>query len=381
MKRYFCVIIILFLLISCSSKVQVPDKTETVGKPEIKQTEEDIENPEKVKKTVFSQSDYNDFISSVREGDSSEVIKAVEKGIDVKQKDESGNTALHWAAGRGELSLVKLFVKKGVDVNAVDGYRAEPVIMWATKKGQKDVVECLVEKGADINLSDKYGETALMDAARYGHYEMVEFLVHNRANVNDRSVTGESALMYASSNGHENIVEFLVNNGANINFVNYRTSETALAKAKNRGHKKIVNIIRRQAATEGKLIKRPEKPEDKGFVNEPPGEEELYAAWGGRENSLPSTLSSRYINMHMKRLLPRITKCYQKRYEQGDRNMMGTVEMEFRIAGNGEIVDVYFTTEKYQSSLFGDCILEVVKSKKFPMFYQGVLLFKYQYTF
>jgi hypothetical protein len=56
------------------------------------------------------------------------------------------------------------------------------------------------------------------------------------------------------------------------------------------------------------------------------------------------------------------------------------MELMVRVAGSGKILDIYFTTEKYQSSLFGDCILDAVKSRDFPMFYDGQVDFKYSYS-
>ena len=60
--------------------------------------------------------------------------------------------------------------------------------------------------------------------------------------------------------------------------------------------------------------------------------------------------------------------------------MAGTMELQLRVAGSGAIIDIYFTTEKYQSSLFGDCIIEAIKSRPFPQFYDGQIEFKYSYS-
>jgi uncharacterized protein len=366
---------LLFLLVllinSCGS-------TDTVSEPSVKKSDT---KQQKEAVTTTVKTDYSDsFVEAVRIKNMELVNKALKNSVNVNVKGGNGSTALHWAALNGDFELVEKLIKAGADVNSTDGYRDEPVIMWAVKKGHGKIVELLVENGAEVNLSDRYKETPLMDAARYGHESIARFLLHKRGNVNDVTVNGESALMFAASNGHTEVVKTLMEYGADINKIHFKTSETALAYARKKGNKDIIQIITRRAKVEGDLIKRPPRPDDEKYTNTPPDEETLRKAWGGREDSLPSTLNARHVTAHMNRFLPDITKCYQNRLEQGDRNLMGTMELMVRVAGSGEIIDIHFTTEKYQSSLFGDCILDAVKSKSFPMFYDGMVEFKYSYS-
>ena len=320
------------------------------------------------------------FVEAARLNDTALVEKFIASGADVNSKNKSGVYPLHWAAWNGNLEMVKKLVEKHAYVDVMDGYRDETPLSWAAKKGHLEVVKFLVEKGASVNNSDRYKETALMDAARYGHDEMVRFLLYNNAKINDVTVDGISALMFASMNGHEKVVKTLLEFRADINKIHFKTSKTARGYAEERKFKNIVELIARQAKVEGDLIKRPAKPADTQFVTTPPDLETLRAAWAGREDYLPSTLEAKHVTSHMNKFLPDITQCYQSRYEQGDRNMMGTMELMVRVAGSGVVLDAYFTTEKYQSSLFGDCILDAIKSRPFPQFYDGQIDFKYTYT-
>ena len=377
MKFKTCLILaICAIFLSCGTADSKPESQN--GADPAKKSEKSEKGPGKEQKV--SNNDPDGFVDAIRRNDSSAVEAYLKNGADVNAKNKSGVYPLHWAAGNGNLELVKKLVEKHAYVDVLDGYRDETPLSWAAKKGQLEVVKYLVEKGASVNNSDRYKETPLMDAARYGHNEMVLFLLHNNAKINDVTVDGMSALMFACLNGHEDVVKTLMEYRADINKIHYKTSKTALGYAKERNFKAIADIISHQAKVEGDLIKRPAKPSDTKYVNEPPELEELQRAWAGREDYLPATLEAKHVMSHMNKFLPDIVQCYHSRYDQGDRNMAGTMELQLRVAGSGAIIDIYFITEKYQSSLFGDCIIDAIKSRSFPQFYDGQIEFKYSYS-
>ena len=368
-------LLVLVAFVSCGTSDTKPD-----GEPQKSAPAKTEKKASSSSKNVKVSNDPDAFVEAARLNDTALVEKFLATGADVNSKNKSGVYPLHWAAWHGNLELVKKLVAKQAYVDVMDGYRDETPLSWAAKKGNLEVVKFLVEKGAAVNNSDRYKETPLMDAARYGHDEMVRFLLYNNAKINDVTVDGVSALMFASMNGHEKVVKTLLEFRADINKIHFKTSKTARGYAEERKFKSIVDLIARQAKVEGDLIKRPAKPADTQFVTTPPDLETLQKAWAGREYYLPATLEAKHVTSHMNKFLPDITQCYQSRYEQGDRNMMGTMELMVRVAGSGVVLDAYFTTEKYQSSLFGDCILDAIKSRPFPQFYDGQIDFKYTYT-
>lgn len=84
------------------------------------------------------------LIQAVRAGDYEEAKKLIASGIDVNQQDEHGWTALNFAAGKGNLALVRLLVDGGGDVFKVGRDRRTPY-MIALAAGRIEVIKYLKE--------------------------------------------------------------------------------------------------------------------------------------------------------------------------------------------------------------------------------------------
>ena len=86
-----------------------------------------------------------------------------------------GNNALLYASNASPVNedIVKyLITESGADINAMNDYRANCLLM-ATKKGQKDVMNLLLENDVDISFTDKNGCNALHIACNAGHSKVV----------------------------------------------------------------------------------------------------------------------------------------------------------------------------------------------------------------
>ena len=104
----------------------------------------------------------------------SEVIAVLldQGGMDINQvvgegHEYPGSTAFLIASDNGQVGVIKFLLKRGVDVNQVDGGGWTPVSS-ASVGGHADAVHVLLKAGADANVADSDGNTALHIAAGQG---------------------------------------------------------------------------------------------------------------------------------------------------------------------------------------------------------------------
>ncbi|KAI1819301.1 hypothetical protein F4861DRAFT_149909 [Xylaria intraflava] len=118
--------------------------------------------------------------------------------------------ALQKVAGRGNLSILRLLIQHGADVNPkqnadpkrdADSKRdvEVPAILKAAEAGNADVVSELLAHRADPNARNRSGQTALFSAAIKGHNRVVETLLKGGADANAKDKEGRSALLYLAS--------------------------------------------------------------------------------------------------------------------------------------------------------------------------------------
>ena len=141
----------------------------------------------------------------------------IENGALIDVVDKYGQTALHFAAKKGYINIVKLLVDKGAIIDAKDSqYSVTPLHVAATV-GHVEIVEYFLANGATIDIKNKNNQTPLHFAVREGHLEIVKRLIENGAAINEKeSKYGYTALYIAAKNGHLKIAKFLIKNGAQI---------------------------------------------------------------------------------------------------------------------------------------------------------------------
>jgi hypothetical protein len=112
--------------------------------------------------------------SAARRGDVVLAADLIARGASVGPTSSDGS-ALHAAAARGQLAVVRLLIASGSDVSLrCDRDRTTP-LHWASGAGHIEVVRALVEAGARVEAKDRWG-TPLSRALKEGHDEVANYL-------------------------------------------------------------------------------------------------------------------------------------------------------------------------------------------------------------
>lgn len=104
-------------------------------------------------------------------------------GLNPAEVTKSGRNALHNLAIRSnDLSLFKYFVDKGGDVNQIDDEGNTPLIN-ASSRGSLQKIEFLTSLTKDINHRNKEGYSSFTRAFKYNEMDVVRFLKSKEADV------------------------------------------------------------------------------------------------------------------------------------------------------------------------------------------------------
>ena len=147
--------------------------------------------------------------------------------------------SLRIAALMGYKTIVKILIANGADVNRLDAWSSTP-IYWAVQEGEIDTVRILIDNGADINILDDTGQTPLYIAAGENYCDILKELLNNNADIDYTEST--SPFMIACAFDNYESAKILLEYGANINFVD-NDGRTALFYAKVRKANKLVKFL------------------------------------------------------------------------------------------------------------------------------------------
>ncbi|TCI93511.1 ankyrin repeat domain-containing protein [Tenacibaculum sp. M341] len=177
----------------------------------------------------------------------------INKGVNVDQQNEEGNTALINASARNSLDIIKLLASKTSNINAVNkkgnsaltnALKNTPEVISffldnkadvtvIDKKGnnlayylaktynpkKEDVfltkIDLLKKKGLEITKPQKNGNTLVHIAANEGNISLLKFLQSYNIDINAKNKEGQTALQKAVMVAkNPKIIEFLLKNGA-----------------------------------------------------------------------------------------------------------------------------------------------------------------------
>ena len=120
-------------------------------------------------------------------GDLEKVKNLVKKKWDVNGLDERNWTPLHWAANERYLEICKYLLSKGANPSLATNNKATSIHYIARIRDDPLLVSMLkifVEKGADINCRNTFEDTPLHEAALRGSTVCINFFLDKGADIN-----------------------------------------------------------------------------------------------------------------------------------------------------------------------------------------------------
>ncbi len=148
-------------------------------------------------------------------GDLGEVKSLVNARADLDQPQESGWTAVMWAAAKGRYDIAEYLLANGANPNKADAKGTTALHLASNQAtSQVEIVRLLLAHKAAVNAKDQDGNTPLLLAQNPA---IIEALVGAGADVNAANKEGLTALFAASEGGQIPIVKLLLSKGAKAN--------------------------------------------------------------------------------------------------------------------------------------------------------------------
>lgn len=188
------------------------------------------------------------LITAAAAGDADGVRSLLDRGADVRARDESGATALIAAAYGNHVDVSRLLIDAGADVNAKDDTEQSAYLIATSEVGDDPrLLDLAIANGADVDAKDSYDGTGLIRAADRGYVRVVDRLLETEIDLDHVNRLGWTALLEAVILGggdaaHVEVVRRLVEAGADIR-IHDGQGTTALAHARRQGHSAIAELL------------------------------------------------------------------------------------------------------------------------------------------
>ncbi len=182
----------------------------------------------------------------------------LEKPLFLDQRDENGNSLLHYAVRGSAKEVVYYLLDNHINPNLVNN-RGETALFDAVKKGSLEIIIKMIKHYVNLNIENKFGERPLDLAILSGKLNIIVLLIENGADIFSLNKKGESVLFYAVRSGSVEVLEYVLSLSPKLLKTDFKNN-TLLHKACEVGSVKITEY----------LLKLKENPHLKNHLLETP---------------------------------------------------------------------------------------------------------------
>ncbi len=182
------------------------------------------------------------LLAAADNGNVREMKRILASGGRINARNSANETALVRAVEAGHVEATRFLLGRGARVN-LRGFQTP--LHAAALRNDITVMKLLISHGADVNRGrgrKRNASTPLMLAASNGHLEAAKLLIDSGANVNTRTKDGHTALIFASRDGRLRVVKLLVAHGAQTGFIDY-DGKNAIEHARDSGYRAILDVL------------------------------------------------------------------------------------------------------------------------------------------
>ncbi|XP_078068618.1 ankyrin repeat domain-containing protein 6b isoform X2 [Mustelus asterias] len=190
------------------------------------------------------------LLIAAHKGQTENVVQLINKGAKIAVT-KHGRTALHLAAYKGHIDVVRILLKASCDLDIQDDSN-QTALHRAAIVGNTEVISALVLEGCSLDRQDKDGNTALHEACWHGFSQSVKLLVKAGANVHAKNQMGDTCLHIATRYNHVTIIRILLSAFCSVSEKN-QAGDSPLHIAAALNHKKIARLLL-EAGADGNIV-------------------------------------------------------------------------------------------------------------------------------
>ncbi len=172
----------------------------------------------------------------------------------IDSTNRARQTAVLIAAMNKEYETVQFLIEQGANLNLQDETCLNP-FLWGCLQNDLTLVRMMVKAGVNLDVTTRFGGVGITPAAEKGYVEIVkELLETTEINVNHTNTVGWTPLLEAivlndGGQKQQEIIRLLLEYGANPNMSD-KYGKTPLTLAKEKGYAQIAAILQEAGGIE-----------------------------------------------------------------------------------------------------------------------------------